>query len=285
MESWLGKPVAENVYKKIEEGVAIVRAKKGRPPGLGLLLVGENPSSQVYVNMKGKACEKYGLYSKTITLPTTASFNDVSNAVTELNTNPEIDGFIIQLPLPSHLPERTLLDLVDAEKDADCLAASNIGRLVLGVPEFLPCTPSGIMEMLEYYKAPVSGKHVLVIGRSQIVGRPISILLSLKGVDATVTLAHSRTKNLNELLKSADGIVAAIGVPGFIKASDCKAGSWIVDVGVNRVPADNEKGYKLVGDVLCDSTDHLHAMTPVPGGVGPMTIAQLLSNCVKAALV
>ncbi len=283
MKLWEGNPVAESLYRKIGEAAIRVQATKGRPPGLGLLLVGNNSASEIYVRMKGEACAKYGLHSRTVKLPETATFEEVAAAVDSLNLDPAIDGFIIQLPLPKHLPERILLDMVNPEKDADCLTSSNLGRLVLGTSKFLPCTPGGIMEMLHFYDAPIAGKYVLVIGRSQIVGRPMSILLSHKGVDATVTVAHSRSEGLNELIASADGVIAAIGVAGLFPASLVKPGGWIVDVGMNRVPADNPKGYRLTGDVLFDRTEHLLGHTPVPKGVGPMTIASLLTNCVKAA--
>ncbi|MDK9701401.1 MAG: bifunctional 5,10-methylenetetrahydrofolate dehydrogenase/5,10-methenyltetrahydrofolate cyclohydrolase, partial [bacterium] len=247
MVTWLGQPVADSVYERIVDSVGKLK-QRGVIPGLGLLLVGNNPASEVYVRMKGKACEKFGIASKTIKLPENATEQDVTSAIHQLNRDPEIHGFIVQLPLPKHLPERKLLDCIDPNKDADCLTAVNIGRLVLGESHMLPCTPAGILSLLEFYGAPISGKHIVIIGRSQIVGRPLSILLSLKGIDATVTIAHSKTPNLRQLLSIADGVVAAIGVPEFLPTSHCKPGSWVVDVGVNRVPDSNSKGYKLTGD-------------------------------------
>lgn len=282
MISWAGKPVADHLYEEISTRVKRL-GEYGRIPGLGIILVGNDPASDTYVRMKGKACAKYGLHSETVRLSEDATEDEVAEAILSMNNDPFIDGFIVQLPLPKHLPERQLLDLIDPKKDADCLTADNIGRMVIGTPRFLPCTPAGIISLLEYYQAPVKGKHVVIVGRSQIVGRPISLMLSQKGVDATVTVAHSRSEGLAYLLEDADGVIAAIGVPEFIDPSFCKPGAWIIDVGINRVPATNEKGYILVGDVSTKNSNHLMALTPVPGGVGVLTIAELLSNALTAA--
>lgn len=282
MDIWYGKPVSEKIYQDIDVRISHLK-RIGIQPGLGLLLVGNDPASEVYVRMKGEACNTHGISSVTLKLPSDVTKERVIEVIQSLNHNHDIHGFIIQLPLPKHLPERELLNFVKPEKDVDCLTTSNVGSLVLGEPKFLPCTPAGIMDLLTFYQVELSGKRILVIGRSNIVGRPISILLSHKGVDATVTIAHSRTVGLTEFISQFDGIVSAIGSPEFLDSSHLKKDAWIVDVGVNRVPADNEKKYRLVGDVRIREDAHLLAYTPVPGGIGPLTIANLLRNCIISA--
>lgn len=282
MEIWYGKPVADKIYEEIQHRRDTL-ISKGVQPGLGLLLVGNDPASEVYVRMKYDACQKYGIHSEIVKLPHDASKEEVAKEIYRFNGMETIHGFIIQLPLPSHLPTLELLNLVTPSKDVDCLTAENLGKLIQNIPTFLPCTPAGILALLEYYGVELVGKRILVIGRSNIVGRPISILLSQKGYDSTVTLAHSKTLSLKSMLSEFDGVIAAIGSPEYIDSRDLKPDSWVVDVGVNRVVTDSEKKYKLIGDVRIDEHSKLYAYTPVPGGVGPLTIANLLKNCVIAA--
>ncbi|MCX7836137.1 MAG: bifunctional 5,10-methylenetetrahydrofolate dehydrogenase/5,10-methenyltetrahydrofolate cyclohydrolase [bacterium] len=282
MEIWYGKPVAEKIYQDIQSRCRFL-ATKGLQPGLGLLLVGNDPASEIYVRMKGEACKKYGIYSETKVLSQESTFEEVAQVIQSFNTKQEIHGFIIQLPLPKHLPERKLLDLIHPSKDVDCLTAENIGKLVLNIPQYIPCTPAGILALLEFYKVPIVSQRILVVGRSNIVGRPISILLSQKGYDATVTLAHSKTVHLKEMIQEFDGVIVAIGSPEFLSTSDIKADSWLIDVGVNRIVHPTTNSTKLVGDVRIDTDAKIKAFTPVPGGIGPLTIANLLKNCVIAA--
>ena len=239
-----------------------------------------------YVGAKVKACQRVGFESTLIELSAETTEAQLLNKIEELNNNPEIDGFIVQLPLPKHIDEQKVLMAIDPDKDVDGFHPMNVGRLTLDLPTFISATPYGIMELLERYEIPTSGKHVVVIGRSHIVGRPMSILMSQKRAagNATVTIAHSRTTNLAALTKEADIIVAALGIPEFLKADMVKKGAVVIDVGITRVPdASKKRGYRIAGDVdfenVAEKASHI---TPVPGGVGPMTIAMLLKNTLLA---
>ncbi len=280
-----GKPVSEHVYNRLGEQLSFLKSNNVTPK-LTVILVGEDPASQVYVRRKGKACEKLGILSETITLPAETSEETLLARIQELNTDDSNHGILVQLPLPSHIDENRVIRAINPAKDVDCFHPQNVGLLVSGNPYVLPCTPAGIMEMLDYYNIPTSGKHVVVAGRSNIVGKPMANLLVQKNnrANATVTVVHSRTQNMAELTKQADILIAAIGKPRFFTAEHISNGTVVVDVGINRIDADTEKGYKLVGDVDLDSVSTLvEKITPVPGGVGPMTIAMLMQNTVLAA--
>jgi methylenetetrahydrofolate dehydrogenase (NADP+)/methenyltetrahydrofolate cyclohydrolase len=239
-----------------------------------------------YVGAKVKACQLVGFESTLIELPEETSEDELLNQIQQLNNNPEIDGFIVQLPLPKHIDEQNVLMAVDPDKDVDGFHPMNVGRLTLDLPTFISATPFGIMELLERYEIPTSGKHVVVIGRSHIVGRPMSILMSQKrpAGNATVTIAHSRTTNLAALTKEADIVIAALGIPEFLTADMVKKDAVVIDVGITRVPDDSKKrGYRIAGDVDFESVSRKAShITPVPGGVGPMTIAMLLKNTLLA---
>jgi len=255
-------------------------------PKLTVILVGEDPASKVYVKSKEKACIKLGMRSETIRLPEDTSEETMLQYITDLNNDPANHGILVQLPLPSHINEEKVILHIDPIKDVDCFHPQNYGLLAAGNPYVLPCTPAGIIEILKYYNITTEGKHAVIVGRSNIVGKPMANLLLLKDkfANATVTVVHSRTQNLPFYTQNADIIIAAIGRPNFITNSHLKKGSVVIDVGINRVDADNEKGYILAGDVHFDDViDKVSKITPVPGGVGPMTIAMLMQNTVKAA--
>ena len=261
--------------------------KKGkRPPHLAAVLVGNDGASLTYVGSKVRSCEKIGYQSTLIHLPETTSEDELLEQIHSLNTDKEIDGFIVQLPLPKHIDEEKVLMAVDPHKDVDGFHPTNFGKMALDMESFIPATPYGIVELLDRYKIDISGKHAVVIGRSNIVGRPMSILLSRKSSpgNATVTLTHSRTKNLETITKEADIIVSALGVPNFLTQDMIKEGAIIIDVGITRVPDDsNPKGYVITGDVDYENVkEKASYITPVPGGVGPMTIAMLLQNTYHA---
>jgi len=280
-----GKPVSESVYARVSEQVTLLKDKNVNPK-LSVILVGEDPASQVYVRRKGKACEKLGILSETIILPADTSERSLLQKINSLNADPINHGILVQLPLPKHINDQNILLAVSPQKDVDCFHPQNVGLLVAGDPYMLPCTPAGIVEMLKYYQVDTQGKHVVVVGRSNIVGKPMLNLMLQKNptANATVTVVHSRTKNISQHTKQADILVAAMGQPSFIKAEHLKEGAVVIDVGINRVDADNEKGYALVGDVDFEDTAKLVSkITPVPGGVGPMTIAMLMQNTVIAA--
>lgn len=268
-----GKEVSEKVREEIKAEVAILSKKHGRPPGLAVVLVGENPASRVYVSSKIKACLKAGIESFEHHLPENTSAKDLKTVIKDLNNQPDVDGILVQLPLPKHLDSDEVLSWVDPKKDADCLTSENLGKLWIGKPLTLPCTPAGVMEILNHYQLKVDGLMAAVVGRSQIVGKPMAHLLT--SANATVTLCHSHTKDLRSVLKNCDLVVVAAGKPEFLKKEDFKVGAIIIDVGIHR------KGKQLVGDVDYESA-HLvaGAITPVPGGVGPMTITMLLKNTV-----
>jgi len=281
-----GKKVAAEIRQEVKQGVDELKAR-GVTPGLAVVLVGDNPASAVYVRMKAKACEEVGIYSRVIRMPQEASQRELERVVDELNDDEAIHGMLVQLPLPPQIEEKPITWRISPEKDADGFHPMNVGRMMIGDPEaFRPATPAGVIELLMRSGHNPEGKRVTIVGRSNIVGRPLCVLLSqkMKGGNATVTLAHSRTPGLPAVLREADILVAAIGVPEFVKADSVKPGAVVIDVGVNRVDdPSTEKGYRLVGDVAFDEVSKVAAaITPVPGGVGPMTIAMLLSNCMAA---
>ena len=284
MELLDGKKTAALVQEAIAEEVRQIVVKGHRPPHLVAILVGNNGASMTYVNNKVTACERVGFASSVVNLPEDISQEALLEEIEKLNKDKSIDGFIVQLPLPKHINEQEVLLTVNPDKDADGFHPTNFGRMALGLDAFIPATPYGILELLTQYKIPTDGKHVVVIGRSDIVGRPISILLSQKPWNATVTLTHSRTQNLSKLTQEADIIIAALGIPNFLKAEMVKEGAVIIDVGITRVAdASAKKGFRIVGDVDFEQVKHKASyITPVPGGVGPMTIAMLMKNTLNA---
>lgn len=281
-----GKQISADIKVEIAAAVSEIKNQGKRAPHLAAILVGTNGASMTYVGAKVKACELVGFDSTLIDLPVETTEETLLAQIHTLNDNPAIDGFIVQLPLPKHIDEQKVLMAVHPDKDVDGFHPMNVGRMALDLPTFLPATPYGIMELLERYKIPTSGKQVVVIGRSHIVGRPMSILMSQKrpAGDATVTIAHSRTTNLAELTLEADIVVAALGIPEFLTAEMVKPGAVIIDVGITRVPDETKKrGYRIAGDVHFESVaEKASYITPVPGGVGPMTIAMLLKNTLLA---
>ena len=281
-----GKQTSADIKVEIAAAVSKIKDQGKRAPHLAAILVGTNGASMTYVGAKVKACELVGFDSTLIDLPEETTEKTLLAQIHSLNDNPAIDGFIVQLPLPKHINEQNVLMSVNPDKDVDGFHPTNVGRMTLDLPTFLPATPYGIIELLERYKVPTSGKQVVVIGRSHIVGRPMSILMSQKrpAGDATVTIAHSRTANLSELTLKADIVVAALGIPEFLTAEMVKPGAVIIDVGITRVPDESKKrGYRIAGDVHFESVAKKAShITPVPGGVGPMTIAMLLKNTLLA---
>ncbi|WP_400259839.1 bifunctional 5,10-methylenetetrahydrofolate dehydrogenase/5,10-methenyltetrahydrofolate cyclohydrolase [Candidatus Methanomassiliicoccus intestinalis] len=281
-----GKEIAEEIRGELRGKVAYLK-DKGIVPGLGVVLVGDDPASHVYVNNKIKACEELGLKSKAVILPAEVSEEELLKKVDELNADPEIHAFLVQLPLPKHIDENKVINRIDPHKDADAFHPFNVGRMLIGDPIFMPATPHGIQEMLIRSGHDPAGKHVVIIGRSNIVGKPVAAILMQKGqgANATVTVCHSRTANLAEIVRSGDIVVAAIGSPRFITKDMIKEGAVVIDVGTNRVEdATAKKGYRLVGDVDFENVKEVAAaITPVPGGVGPMTIVMLMKNAIAAA--
>ena len=281
-----GKSISSQIRNELKEEVKRL-TDKGFQPGLVVILVGENPASQVYVGSKEKSCNELGIYSEAYRLPADASEEELLSLIDKLNNKKEIDGILVQLPLPEHINEENVLLRIDPDKDVDGFHPVNVGRMVIGNPRFLPCTPWGIQELLVRTNVDPSGKHVVVIGRSNIVGKPVACILvqKAKGANATVTICHSRTKNIEEITRQADILIAAIGQPKYVKADMVKDGAVVIDVGVNRIPdASKKSGTRLVGDVDFDAVkEKTSAITPVPGGVGPMTIAMLMMNTVKSA--
>ena len=276
-----GLATAKAIKKELTAQVAELK-KRGITPGLGTLLVGDDPGSHAYVSGKHRDCAEVGIKSIRIDLPASASKSDILKAINELNSSKDVTGYIIQLPLPMGIDSLELLELIDPAKDADGLHPVNLGRLVLNVSGEMqspvPCTPAGIVELLRRYDVSLSGKKVAVLGRGVTVGRPLGLLLTRKGIDATVTLLHSASKNIPEALQNADVIVAAIGVPHFVKPEWVKAGAAVLDVGISRT-----EGSKLVGDVDPKVSEVAGYLSPNPGGVGPMTRAMLLQNVVQLA--
>ena len=282
-----GKKTSNDIKAEIAESVKEIVANGSRPPHLAAVIVGDDGASLTYVGSKVRACKRVGFESTLIKLPKSISENELLEKVEELNNDENIDGYIVQLPLPKHIDSQKILTAVNPDKDVDGFHPTNFGKMTLGLPTFISATPYGIMELLKRYRVETSGKHTIVIGRSDIVGRPISILMSQKSDtgNSTVTLAHSRTKNLGELTKKADIIISAIGVPNFIKDDMVKDGVVVIDVGITRVSDNSKKGYKIVGDVDYENISKKSSyITPVPGGIGPMTIAMLLKNTLLAYL-
>ena len=280
-----GKKTSNDIKAEIAESVKEIVANGSRPPHLAAVIVGDDGASLTYVGSKVRACKRVGFESTLIKLPETISENDLLEKVKDLNNDENIDGYIVQLPLPKHIDSQKILMAVDADKDVDGFHPTNFGKMALSLPTFISATPFGIMELLKRYKVETSAKHTVVIGRSDIVGRPISILMSQKSNpgNSTVTLAHSRTKNIEKLTRDADIIISALGVPNFVKADMVKDGAIIIDVGITRVSDNSAKGYKIVGDVDYKNVSKKSSyITPVPGGVGPMTIAMLLKNTLLA---
>lgn len=281
-----GKKTAEDIKNEIAAEVQSIKAAGGKVPHLAAVIVGSNGASLTYVGSKVKSCQQIGFDSTLVALPEDITEADLLAKIKELNEDDNLDGYIVQLPLPKHIDEQKILLAIDPDKDVDGFHPTNFGRMALEMESFIPATPFGIMELLERYKVETAGKHTVVIGRSHIVGRPMSILMSRKGNpgDSTVTLTHSRTKNLAEFTKNADIIITALGVPEFLKADMVKEGVTVIDVGITRVDdASNAKGYVIKGDVAFDEVSKKASfITPVPGGVGPMTIAMLLKNTLLA---
>jgi 5,10-methylene-tetrahydrofolate dehydrogenase/methenyl tetrahydrofolate cyclohydrolase len=279
-----GKAIAADVRREVAEETARLKALTGQSPTLAAVLVGEDPASQAYVASKGKACLEAGMGSITHRLPATATQEEVEGLVRELNANPEVNGILVQLPLPKGLNEQAVLNLISLEKDVDGFHPMNIGQLVMKgrTPQFIPCTPNGCIELLKRSGIAISGADAVVVGRSNIVGVPVAALLT--NADATVTICHSRTRDLPDKVRRADIVVAAIGRPEFVRGDWIKPGAAVIDVGINRIEDSNTKsGTRLVGDVnFGEAVEVAGAITPVPGGVGPMTIAMLLANTVRA---
>jgi len=279
-----GKKIAAIIKAEIA-GDVVKRVKSGKKiPHLAAILVGSNGSSETYVSNKVKDCAEVGFKSTLVRLEDSVSEEELLDRIQKLNEDPDIDGFIVQLPLPDHIKENRIIEAIDPEKDADGFHPVNIGKMVIGLPGYLPATPYGIVELLQRYKIDTSGKECVIVGRSNIVGRPLSILLSQKGMDATVTVVHSRTKDIFSHLKRAEIIVAALGSPGFLKADMIKPGAVVIDVGTTRIADSGCKaGWRLVGDVDFENVAPLCSyITPVPGGVGPMTRVALLRNTLFA---
>ncbi|MFO7867921.1 MAG: bifunctional methylenetetrahydrofolate dehydrogenase/methenyltetrahydrofolate cyclohydrolase FolD [Bacteroidales bacterium] len=282
-----GKKVSETVKEEIAHEVEYIVKNGGKKPHLAAILVGNDGGSITYVNHKVKACEQVGFTSTLQRYEDTVSEEELLAKIAEFNANDDIDGFIVQLPLPKHIDEQKIIEAVDPKKDVDGFHPVNVGKMMIGLPCFKSATPAGIMKLLSYYNIETSGKKCVVIGRSNIVGKPMSVLLSQKGYpgDCTVTVCHSRTKNLAEECKQADIIIAALGSPEFVTANMVKDGAVVIDVGTTRIPSDKTKsGWKLKGDVKFDEVSpKCSFITPVPGGVGPMTIVSLLQNTLNAA--
>jgi len=272
-----GKAISQKIRSEVKAATEILIKEKGVTPGLAVVLVGDNPASKVYVGSKEKACVEMGFYSEKHVLPVTASQDELLKLIDKLNKDKNIHGILVQLPLPKQINEDLVLEAITPEKDVDGFHPYNVGRLAVGKPLFQPCTPYGMMKMLEYSNISVEGKHAVIIGRSNIVGKPIALMLLQKS--ATVTICHSKTKDLKAEVKRADIVVAAIGKPEFVTGDMLKEGAVVLDVGINRL----ESG-KLVGDVDFASAEKVaSAITPVPGGVGPMTIAMLMYNTLESA--
>lgn len=285
MELIDGKKVSESIKQNIAKEVEALKARGEKVPHLAAILVGNDGGSVTYVNNKVKSCEQCGFTSTLKTFDENISEETLLQTVQEFNNDPDIDGFIVQLPLPKHIDSQKVIESIDPTKDVDGFHPMNVGKMMIGLPCFKSATPAGILELLKFYNIETAGKHCVVIGRSNIVGKPMSVLLGQKGWDCTVTLCHSRTKNLEEICASADILIAALGAPGFVKANMVKEGAVVIDVGTTRVTdATRERGWRLCGDVQFDEVaPKCSYITPVPGGVGPMTICSLMINTLQAA--
>lgn len=281
-----GKETAANLKKEIAKKVEDRLAAGKRAPHLVAILVGNNGASMTYVANKEKSCQQVGFKSSVLTYPDTITQDELIAEIQKLNNDPTVDGFIVQLPLPKHIDEQSVIESINPSKDVDGFHSVNVGNMTLGLPCFVSATPHGIMELLKAYNIETKGKHCVILGRSNIVGRPMANLLSQKTYpgNCTVTVCHSLTPNIKDLTLQADIIIAAIGVPEFLKGDMVKEGATVIDVGITRIPADNEKGYRIVGDVAFDEVaPKCSHITPVPGGVGPMTIISLMENTLRAA--
>ncbi|MFO7671806.1 MAG: tetrahydrofolate dehydrogenase/cyclohydrolase catalytic domain-containing protein [Bacteroidales bacterium] len=280
-----GKATATKIKAEIRAEVDVITASGRRAPHLAAILVGHDGGSETYVAYKIKDCEEVGFRSTLVRFEENIAEDILLDKIAELNSDKDLDGFIVQLPLPGHISEQKVIEAINPKKDVDGFHPVNVGRTVIGLPSFISATPFGIIELLKRYGIETSGKNCVVVGRSNIVGRPMSILMSQKSMNATVTVAHSRTKDLDKLCASADILIAALGAPGFIKGSMVKEGAVVIDVGTTRVPSNETKsGFRLMGDVVYDEVAPLCSyITPVPGGVGPMTRVSLLSNTLLAA--
>ncbi|NLN72022.1 MAG: bifunctional methylenetetrahydrofolate dehydrogenase/methenyltetrahydrofolate cyclohydrolase FolD [Thermoplasmatales archaeon] len=281
-----GKDISSEIYSELSERITHLRTK-GVTPGLAVILVGDDPASQVYVRNKALKCEELGMHSLTVRMPETVTEAELLGKIDDLNKDPSVHGFIVQLPLPKHIDEDKVIDAIDPRKDVDGFHPVNVGNMLIGKPGFLPATPAGVQQMLVRSGVETSGKHVVVVGRSNIVGKPMAALMVQKaeGADSTVTVVHSRTKNLPDITRQADILIVAIGRPHFVTADMVKEGAVVIDVGTNRVEdPSSPKGSRLVGDVDFEGVkEKALKITPVPGGVGPMTICMLMANTVAAA--
>jgi len=279
-----GRKIAAEIKLEIAEEVSLLRLQGKKIPHLAAILVGNNASSEIYVANKVKDCMEVGFKSTLLTFTVDITEAELLEKIDQLNNDDEVDGFIVQLPLPAHISENKIIEAINPEKDADGFHPVNIGKMVIGLPGYLPATPFGIVELFKRYKIDCKGKSCVVIGRSNIVGKPMSILMAQKGIDATVTVVHSRSRNINEIVAGADIIIAAIGSPGFVTAGMVKVGAVVIDVGTTRIPcSDTKSGYKLAGDVDFENVaPKCSFITPVPGGVGPMTRVSLLRNTLLA---
>ena len=282
-----GKQLAANMRADIAKQVADLKAKQGITPGLGVILIGVDPASTSYVTAKEKACEEAGMHSEDVRVPAETTQEEALNLVRKMNADPRIHGILVQLPLPKHIDEAAVINAIAPEKDVDGFTPINVGRMMIGETCFLPCTPNGIIQMLISAGIETSGKHAVVIGRSNIVGKPVAHLLmrKAKGGNATVTVCHTGTKDLASFTRQADILVVAAGRPNTVTGDMIKPGAVVIDVGVNRIPdATKKNGFRLVGDVDFDSAAQVASLiTPVPGGVGPMTITMLLYNTLESA--
>lgn len=282
-----GKKVSEEIKQEIAQEVKEIAARGEKIPHLAAILVGNDGGSVTYVSHKVKDCEQVGFKSTLIHYDETISEQELIAKIVEINNNADIDGLIVQLPLPGHISEQKIIETIDPAKDVDGFHPANVGKMTIGLPAFVSATPAGIVELLKRYQIQTAGKHCVVLGRSNIVGKPMSILLSQKGQtgDATVTICHSRTKNIKEITLQADILIAAIGRPGFVTADMVKEGAVVIDVGTTRVKtAETKSGFKLAGDVKFDEVaPRCSYISPVPGGVGPMTRVSLLKNTLQAA--
>ncbi|WP_340158543.1 bifunctional 5,10-methylenetetrahydrofolate dehydrogenase/5,10-methenyltetrahydrofolate cyclohydrolase [uncultured Maribacter sp.] len=286
MELLDGKKVSNQIKEEIKAEVAKMKERGEKVPHLAAIIVGSDGASLTYVGSKVRSCERIGFESTLIQMPSTTSEQELLNKIKELNVDDDIDGFIVQLPLPEQIDTQKVIMAVDPDKDVDGFHPTNFGKMALDMSTFIPATPFGILELLERYKVDTKGKHTVVIGRSHIVGRPMSILMGRKGWpgNSTVTLTHSHTKNITQIISQADIVISALGVPNFLKAEMVKDDAVVIDVGITRVPDDTkEKGYYINGDVDFENVSKKASyITPVPGGVGPMTIAMLLKNTLLA---
>lgn len=280
-----GKLISGQIRQEVKEAVLSHRSSGHRAPYLAVVLVGDDPASASYVRGKAKASAEVGIESDTLTYPETISEEELLDIVARLNSDERVDGILVQLPLPSHIDDTRVINAIAPEKDVDCFHPASVGKLAIGLDGYAPATPAGIVQLLERSQIETSGAHCVIIGRSNIVGKPLANLMLRKGIDATVTVCHSRTRNLPALARQADILVAAIGRAHFVTADMVKPGATVIDVGINRVDdSSRERGYRLVGDVDFDAVEPIAGhITPVPGGVGPMTIAVLLQNTLKAA--